>query len=133
MTVGERLREVRGKLTLKEFADPLEVTPSTISTIENDRSGLSVELAVKIAKTYNVSLDWLLMGEEKPSVKEEPAEGYVTMSKDELIALYQQLNENQKKVVDLQQQALRQKDEIIEKEKRFSKELKNELTSKNTD
>lgn len=126
MSVAQRLRELRGKTTLREFAEPLEVTTTTISAIENGKLGLSADLAVKIAKVYNVTTDWLLMGEEKPLVVQEVAEGYVTMSKDELLALYKQINENQKKVVDLQQEALKQKDDFI-------KELKNDLILKNTD
>ena len=102
MTVGERLKQVRGRVPLREFAEPLGVTATQISAIEHDKSGLSVELAIKIAKTYNVSLDWLLMGEEKPPKEKEKVSdnNYITISKDELLDLYKRLNRKQEDEID---------------------------------
>ncbi|WP_273210738.1 helix-turn-helix domain-containing protein [Runella zeae] len=114
MTVGERLKQIRGRVPLREFAEPLGVTATQISAIEHDKSGLSVDLAIKIAKIHNVSLDWLLMGEEtKPqnsaAQQNSPSE-YITITKDELI--------------ELQRHALKTKTDAL-------KELENELHSKN--
>lgn len=91
-------------MTLREFAEPLGVTNSQISTIENDRSSLSVDLAIKISKIYDVSLDWLLMGVgtregQIPKVK-EPEENSVTINKDELLNLYRLLSKQQQQQLD---------------------------------
>ena len=96
MTVGKRLRELRGINTLSEFSEKLGVKAANISNIENGRSGLSIELALKITEVCGVSLEWLLRGEEKPPVLQKPAPGYVIISKDELLELYRELCQLQK-------------------------------------
>ncbi len=95
MTIGQRLRELRGIKTLSEFSEKLGAKAANISNIENERSGLSVELAIKITEVCQVSLDWLLTGEEKTSLRHKPEPGYVTIPKDELLELYKQLCQKQ--------------------------------------
>lgn len=115
MTVGDRLREIRGMKTLSEFSEKLGVKSANISHIENGRSQMSIELAIKISEVYTVSLDWLLKGTgTKDGTKakvEEPTDNFITISKDELISL--------------QRQALRNKDEILEEQTKKIEQLKN--------
>ncbi|MCA0231574.1 MAG: helix-turn-helix domain-containing protein [Bacteroidetes bacterium] len=91
MTVGERLRQVRGSKSLEEFCNPLSVKGGNISSIENGRSKMSIDLAIEISEVYRVSLDWLLKGigtkNGEPEKVEEPQADYITISKDELIQL----------------------------------------------
>lgn len=56
---SQRVKELRGSETLREFAEKFDVTHSNISAIESDRQGLAVPLGKKIAEYYKVSLDWL--------------------------------------------------------------------------
>lgn len=103
MTVGERVREVRGIKTLEEFSRLLGVKGANISHIENNRSQMSLELAVKISEVYGVSLDWLLRGtgnkDGSPAKTDDPQENYVTISKDELLNLYKRLNQQQEEEI----------------------------------
>jgi transcriptional regulator with XRE-family HTH domain len=90
MTEGERIKKIRGTMKYAEFAEPLGVGASNISNIEKGRSGLSIDLAKKIAMVYNVSLDWLLLGMDR--IVSEPTPEYkdntsVVIDKDELIEL----------------------------------------------
>lgn len=104
MSIGERLRELRGRRTLKEFSEPLGVSATAISNIENNRSEPSNDLTIKICDLYGCTMDWLIRGvgtkEGSPAKAQEPPSDYVTISKDELIQL--------------QRQAIKNKDERIE-------------------
>lgn len=114
MTTGERLRSLRGKKSLAEMGAELGVTATQLSRIENEKSAPSLELATKICELYQVSMDWLIRGiEAEPiSLSMEPSSKYVTITKDELIAL--------------QRAALEKKDLTIgEKEQQLSR-LKND-------
>ena len=81
-----RVKELRGYMSLKEFAAPLGVTPANVSKIENGEIGLSSDLAKKICDVYDVSMDWLFgrTDERKPaqaskiSIVEEPTVDYKT-------------------------------------------------------
>lgn len=85
--------------TLAEFSELLGVKSANISSIENNRSQMSLELAIKISEVYSVSLDWLLKGngtrDGSPPKTEDPQGDYIKISKDELIGLYRQLNQQQ--------------------------------------
>ena len=103
MSVGDRLRQVRGQKTLQEFAEKLAVGGSNISNIENGRSKLSIDLAIQVAKHYEISIDWLLLGVGQMKLGEfvsEPNSDYVTISKDELIALQRVTIEKQNIILD---------------------------------
>ena len=96
MSVDQRVRALRGIKTLSEFSEKLGTKAANILNIENGRSGLSVELAFKIAEVCGVSLEWLLRGEEKPVIVQKLAEGYITIRKDEILDIYRQLCRFQK-------------------------------------
>lgn len=109
MSVGRRLREIRGTKTLEEFSKLLGVKGPNISHIENDRSKMSLELAIKISEVYGVSLDWLLKGvgtkDGIATIAKESEENYIKISKDELISLQKQALKNKdEQIVQLQKQ-----------------------------
>ncbi|NBB18810.1 helix-turn-helix domain-containing protein [Runella sp. CRIBMP] len=103
-TIGDRVRSLRGRKTLAEFAENLGVGGSQISAIETGRSKMSFELAERICDLYNCTMDWLIRGvgtrevSAEPKVQEADNE-FIKIRKDDLILL--------------QQQALRNKDEQI--------------------
>lgn len=103
-TIGDRVRSLRGRKTLAEFAENLGVGGSQISAIETGRSKMSFELAERICDIYNCTMDWLIRGVgtrevfAEPKVQEADNE-FIKIRKDDLILL--------------QQQALRNKDEQI--------------------
>ena len=68
------LRKARG-ITMKELGDMLGVSESTISLYENGKREPSYELLLKIAEFFNVSVDYLLRGEDKKPVAPKDTSG----------------------------------------------------------
>lgn len=58
---SNRLKALRSQLGLsqRDFAQKVGITASALSTYENGQKNPSVNVAVKIASEFNVSLDWL--------------------------------------------------------------------------
>lgn len=59
--VSERVKSIRNKIgiTQKKFADNIDISPETIKKIEQGVSPLSLDIALRISKHYDVSLDYL--------------------------------------------------------------------------
>ncbi len=59
--IGKRIKMIREKynLTVRDLANKLNTTPSTISAYENGKTLILTAFAYQICKEYNVSLDWL--------------------------------------------------------------------------
>jgi len=50
------------EIGVKELAGYLDVTPKTISALVNGHQGISVEMALRLSKTFNTSTDvWINM------------------------------------------------------------------------
>jgi len=68
--IGERLAELRKnkKLSQKELAEKLKISTYTVSSYEREKSTPDDEMKVKIARLFNISLDYLLglINEELP-------------------------------------------------------------------
>lgn len=64
LTLGKRIRFAREKagLTQQELGDLLFVSKSSVSTYENDNANPSPASLATIAKSANVTLDWLITG-----------------------------------------------------------------------
>ena len=73
MVFNKRARDLREDLGLSQdyIAKELGVSRATVNRYENDRFDLKLSYAVKLAKIYNVSLDYLtgLIDEPKPLKK----------------------------------------------------------------
>lgn len=67
MTFGARLKKARNskRLTQHQVARLLGLNFTTISKYENDKSQPDNEILQKLAELYDVSIDWLLTGEQK--------------------------------------------------------------------
>lgn len=61
VTLGKRIKEVckENNLTQIELAKLLGTTQSTVSAYINGKITILTPFALQIAKTYNISLDWL--------------------------------------------------------------------------
>ena len=72
--IGERLRSIRkqNKMKQEDLAQILNVNGSAISRYESDKDTPSDAIKVKIAKHFNVSLDYLLgvIDQEVPYYRE---------------------------------------------------------------
>lgn len=82
MIIGEILEELRkdNGLSQTELAEALGVKPNTISAYEREVSGQSDEIKIKIAKFFNVSIDYLLglIDNEVPYTRDN----YIILPKD---------------------------------------------------
>ena len=60
--LNERIRELRNAAGISqvELAEKLGVSKQSVSNWENDNIQPSIEMLVKIARTFNVSTDFLL-------------------------------------------------------------------------
>lgn len=59
--IGLRIKQIRGTLSQKEFADQFQLSKSYINNIEHG-SKPSLEILFKISHSFDVSLDWLISG-----------------------------------------------------------------------
>lgn len=77
-TLGKRIASLRkeNNLTQEQLAEMLNVTPQAVSKWENDIACPDISLLPELAKTFNVSIDELLIGkkEEKKVVELIPEE-----------------------------------------------------------
>lgn len=63
MSLGEKLKKLRRERgwSQDEFAHAAQIDGRQVSRYENDRVVPSIEVIVKIARAYNVSVDYLLL------------------------------------------------------------------------
>lgn len=108
--VGENLRKIRiaHKLTQTDVADNLGLERSTYTCYEIGKTEPAIKSLVKIGKMYNLSLNYILTGEEfvRPVYSDEFAGDMLSaetdlignLSKDEiqLIAAYRMLDPDTK-------------------------------------
>lgn len=61
-TVGERIKELRVEIlhmSVDEFARMLDLHRTTVYRYEEKGRDMPISVAIKIAETFNISLDWL--------------------------------------------------------------------------
>ena len=61
-TIGERIKQIRGKESRKLFCGKLNIGVSTLINYENDARVPDATLIGKICDTYNITADWLIFG-----------------------------------------------------------------------
>ena len=85
--IGERLERLRKdqKLKQKDMAKILGIDSSSYSKIESGKLSLTVKHLFKLAETFNISLDWLLMGKGEAS-PDCPDYGKFTESVKEMLS-----------------------------------------------
>jgi transcriptional regulator with XRE-family HTH domain len=74
--MNTRLKELRKEhlhLTLEKFGEPLGVTKSALSNLENGNRSLTDQMLLLICRTYNVNEEWLRTG-NGPVFQELPEE-----------------------------------------------------------
>ena len=65
----ERIRKAReaAGLTREKFAEKLDVSVSYLAELERGRTGISVKLLMKVCAVLDLSADYVLFGDERPS------------------------------------------------------------------
>lgn len=93
---GKRLASLRIKtgLTQKEVAERMGTVQSTYSGYELGTRKITLEIVVKLASIFDVSPDYLILGEEKKPASQKTDEA--------ILRLFHTLSdENKKKIVEL--------------------------------
>jgi len=74
-TVGERIKYARKKnnLTITALSKLTGLSVGNLSDLENNKSMPSSNALIKLKNALNVSIDWLLTGQQIEYVKEEEA------------------------------------------------------------
>lgn len=69
---GQRIKQIRQEMNLsqRDFAEKIGITASALSAYENGIKNPSVNVAILIASTFKVSLDWLCGLRDEPASKE---------------------------------------------------------------
>lgn len=73
LSTGERIRQQRGRLglTQEELAERIGRTPKYYADIERGSCGMSVETLMALSEVLNLSLDFLIFGEETEEEKQK--------------------------------------------------------------
>ena len=68
--VGDKIRDARTakKLTQENLAEQTNLSVTHISAIENASSKFSVDALVEISEALNISIDWLLLGDNEENL-----------------------------------------------------------------
>ena len=61
-SIGQRLREVRGRMTQTEFADRLGVTKLTITRYEGDKTVPDGKFLLRLEELFQADPAWVLLG-----------------------------------------------------------------------
>lgn len=66
MMIGDRIKQLRtdAKMTQPELADKIGLTRSTVAAYENNTRQPSFQILVRLAHTFHVSTDYLLLGDD---------------------------------------------------------------------
>jgi len=85
ITIGERLKSLRIEANLKQsdVANITGISTSNISRIEKNEISPSAKMILQICKSFSVSTDWLLTGEEKNYIHDE-----LTKDEKQIITAY---------------------------------------------
>lgn len=85
MTLGNRLKKLREKIEMeqKDVADKIGVKNNTLSQYESDKRQPDYDILQKLAKLYNVTIDYLITGDEQINEKKTNSNLFF-FNKDEL-------------------------------------------------
>lgn len=71
MNIGKRFTYLRGGKTKKDYAEFLEITPTVVSDIENEKIEPSRNIMRILLNKQNVNINWLLTGEGEPFLQKD--------------------------------------------------------------
>jgi transcriptional regulator with XRE-family HTH domain len=73
-TTGDRIREIRERrgMNQDQLADAANISKGFLSDVENNKRNISSENLLKIANVLGASIDYLLRGETKTRVPQQP-------------------------------------------------------------
>jgi len=84
---GKRLHEVRKflQLTQNELAKKLEINARAYLNYEQGTNKPTFDLLTKLYKTYNVNLNWLIVGEGEMFIKTSTSDSHLKAEVEEIL------------------------------------------------
>lgn len=67
MTIGGRIKILRGKESRAEFSKKFDLSSATLERYENDKRVPDTEFITRLCNAYRVSADWLILGKGNKS------------------------------------------------------------------
>jgi len=125
MERNERVKEIRGNISSKNFAESINISPSMLSSIEKNRKSLSYKIAQKISEVYGINILWLMEGTGEKQTKNaqyqvqslENAENIVSEYKDKYIRLLEENIKLKEKINEINEQKINELTKKIENTK----------------
>jgi transcriptional regulator with XRE-family HTH domain len=68
--IGERIRYIRGPLTMPEFGKEIDANRNTVANWESNRGLPMCEYLLQMHNKFNVNINWLLTGKGEPYLRE---------------------------------------------------------------
>jgi transcriptional regulator with XRE-family HTH domain len=120
MTIGERIKEVRGSLSRDVFAEQMGVVRNTVQRYEMYGTRPHIDFIESICKAYKINADWLIFGKGPKYTDQLPV---AEVDQDTLIAVISSLEEaleanNKKMEPDKKAEVIAMLYEIITEEER---------------
>ena len=121
MMIGDRIKQLRidAKMTQPELAQKLDVTRSAVATYENNSRQPSFQILIRLAKIFNVSTDYLLLGNDNNLLDVEGLSG-------EQRAIIVSLIKNFKETNDIIRFDTKLKKDLVIKNRELERQLKKE-------
>ena len=121
MMIGDRIKQLRldAKMTQPELAQKLDVTRSAVATYENNSRQPSFQILIRLAHIFNVSTDYLLLGNDNNLLDVEGLSG-------EQRAIIVSLIKNFRETNDLIRFDTRLKKDLVIKNRKLERQLKKE-------
>ena len=121
MMIGDRIKQLRldAKMTQPELAKKLDVTRSAVATYENNSRQPSFQILIRLAHIFNVSTDYLLLGNDNNLLDVEGLTG-------EQRAIIVSLIKNFRETNDIIRFDTRLKRDLVIKNKEMERQLKKE-------
>lgn len=104
MKIGDRIRQLRTShfLTQHELAKKIDIAQSTLAMYERNKRIPSADVLNNLSAALNVSLDYLVRGDETPTKKEDqPSQKTADLADDDVLFTYQgkPLSEEDKAII----------------------------------
>ncbi len=73
LKIGDRIKQIRkiNNMTQAEFSKKINISQGTLSDIEKNKFNPSVKTILSIVNNFDISADWLLIGNKKDNDKYE--------------------------------------------------------------
>ena len=91
--VGKRLRRIRTQmaLTREQFAEQVEISPQFLAELENGKKGMSAETLFKICNRFDLSADYILLGQASAAQLSDPVQNALRNFPDPYVELTEEI------------------------------------------